>query len=235
MKKHAIVLPLLIVVVSAILVVFILNLGLAPLSAATQSPPIDSLLYLLLSIAAVIFALCLVTLIYSAIVFRARPGDVEDGPPIHGHNLLEAIWTLIPLAIVLILAVYGAVVLQDITRATAGGQELEVKVIASQWAWRFEYPQYGIATSELRLPVNRPVLFKLTSQDVIHSFWVPEFRVKMDNVPGMETVLRVTPNRLGQYKLLCAELCGLAHTYMTAPVNVTGEDEFNRWAQGQRP
>ena len=163
---------------------------------------------------------------------RSRPGDTEDGPGIQGHNGLEAIWTLVPLAIVIALSVYGAIVLGDITRAAP--QEMEVKVVSSQWSWQFEYPQYGASAPELFLPVNRPAVFKLNSVDVVHSFWVPEFRVKQDAVPGMETVLRITPTREGDYILECAELCGLLHAYMTAPVRVVGEQAFQEWVAGLR-
>jgi cytochrome c oxidase subunit 2 len=107
-------------------------------------------------------------------------------------------------------------------------------VVAAQWSWQFEYPEYGVSASELHLPVNRPVLLKLNAVDVIHSFWVPEFRVKQDAVPGMETVLRLTPSREGSYTLLCAELCGLLHAYMTAPVSVEGEQDFLSWVQKQK-
>lgn len=234
MKKHIVILTSLIVLLSAALVLFFLNARFTPVVAATQARSIDGLFALLFSIAAVIFTMCLVALVYCAIVFRHRPGDMEDGPSWHGHAGAETLWTLIPLAIVLFLGVYGANVLKDITQAPDSRDELEVRVTAGQWSWFFEYPQYGITGSQLNLPVNRPVLFKLASRDVIHSFWVPEFRVKMDAVPGMETVLRVTPSQVGQYKLLCAELCGLAHTIMQAPTTVMEAADFEKWVAEQR-
>lgn len=231
-SRHGLILTLIIAVVSAALVLFFIKVPLVPAEASTQAIPIDGLFVILFSIASVFFAIAFVTLVYSAIVFRARPGDTQDGPPLQGHNWLEALWTVVPLLIVMALAVYGAVVLNDITRASA--QELEVKIVAAQWSWRFEYPQYGVASTELRLPVNRPVLVKLNSLDVIHSFWVPEFRVKQDAVPGMETVLRITPNKVGRYTLQCAELCGLLHAYMTTPVAVVDSEEFAQWVQEQK-
>jgi cytochrome c oxidase subunit 2 len=191
------------------------------------------MLRILFSIGGVVLALCLVLLIYSAIAFRHRPGDAEDGPPMEGGPRLETAWTLVPLAIVLYLAFQGAVMLRDINRVPPAA-ELEVKVTAFQWGWSFEYPQYGITSTEVRLPVDRPVLFKLTSTDVVHSFWVPEFRVKQDAVPGMVTALRVTPNRVGSYRVLCAEMCGVAHALMIAPVMVMEPAEFERWLEQQR-
>ncbi|MBI2304738.1 MAG: cytochrome c oxidase subunit II [Chloroflexi bacterium] len=233
MVKHVSILALLIALVSTGLVVVFQNAHLTPTVAATQALAVDDLFKLEFSIAAVILSICLVTLVYSIIVFRRRADDEGDGPPIHGHTFLEAIWTLIPLAIVVALAIYGALVLADITRAASSQPELEVKVSASQWSWRFEYPQYGIATSQLELPVNGPVVFKLHGTDVIHSFWVPEWRIKMDAVPGMETVLRITPTKVGKYKLLCAELCGLGHAFMEAPVAVVEEADFLNWVKAQ--
>lgn len=232
-RKHTAVVATLTIVTSAILIFVFSRASFTPVPASTQAEPIDQLLRILLVIGGVIFALCLVLLIYSAIAFRRRAGDNEDGPPLEGHNGLEMAWTLAPLAIVLPLAFLGAQVLRDISKAGPVQEELRIQVTAFQWGWRFEYPQYGIVSGELRLPVNRPVLFELTSMDVVHSFWVPEFRVKQDAVPGMVTRLRITPNRVGDYKAFCAELCGLAHALMQAPVTVVEPTDFEQWTQEQ--
>jgi cytochrome c oxidase subunit 2 len=111
-----------------------------------------------------------------------------------------------------------------------------VNVIGSQWSWRFEYPELGIQTNELRLPVNRQALLRLSSMDVIHSFWVPEFRVKQDALPGGKEFireLRVTPSQVGNYTLRCAELCGLNHTTMESPVIVMAAADFDAWAAAE--
>ena len=106
-----------------------------------------------------------------------------------------------------------------------------VNVTAFQWNWEFEYPDYGITTNTLYLPVNQQVLLKMTSRDVIHSFWVPEFRVKQDVLPGANLVkeLRITPNLPGDYKVRCAELCGGAHAAMEGPVKVVTKTDFDAW------
>lgn len=234
MKKHFLILALLVSIVSAIFVFFSLKLRYTPLVASTQGRTIDHLILVLFSIASVVMAVCFVTLIYSIIVFRRKPGDLEDGPSWSEHGVMETAWTLIPLAIVIYLSVYGAIALNEMLRAPETGEEMEVNVISQQFFWRFEYPGRGISTSELGLVVNRPVLFKITARDVVHSFWVPEFRVKQDAVPGMETFLRVTPTQAGSYKLMCAELCGFAHSAMVAPVIVMSEEEFNKWVERQR-
>lgn len=233
-RKHLAVAAILAAAAVAVLVAVFLNTSLTPLPASAQAEPVDQLLRLLFAIGGAILALCLIFLIYSAIAFRRRPGDTEDGPPQEGHAGLEIAWTLVPLAIVLFLAFQATLVLRDITRAAPPAEEMEVKVTAFQWAWRFEYPQYGITSGELRLPVDRPVLFRLTSPDVIHAFWVPEWRVKQDAVPGQEKALRITPTVTGSYKVWCAELCGLAHTLMQAPVRVVEGADFEAWVREQR-
>ena len=244
MKRHVLLLTLLIVLISAGLIAFFLTFSeLTPSAASTQAEAIDRDLLILFTLATPVLVFVLVFVVYSAIVFRRRPGDREDedGPPIEGHRGIEVAWVLVPLAIVLATASYSTVVLRDITKAQDG--ELEVNVTAFQWGWRFEYPAQGVISTELRLPLGRPVVLKLHSQDVIHSFWVPEFRVKQDAVPGMENHLRLTPRDVGdfatreaRYQVLCAELCGLGHAFMVAPVTVVSVADFDRWLaeQGRR-
>jgi cytochrome c oxidase subunit 2 len=112
-------------------------------------------------------------------------------------------------------------------------QAMEVKVVGQQWSWRFEYPETGVVSSVLMLPEDRQALLLMESTDVIHSFWVPEFRVKQDLVPGITTEVRITPTELGDYTVRCAEVCGLQHTYMLADVKVVPEAEFNTWLSAE--
>ncbi|MFQ5925282.1 MAG: cytochrome c oxidase subunit II [Dehalococcoidia bacterium] len=234
MSRRAILLTLLIGVIAAALVIFFLLVSFTPEAASTQAPPIDTLLAILFSIGSVILTISVVILIYNVIAFRRRPGDMEDGPAMYGHTPFQMLWVLVPLVIVIALSIYAALVLTDITKATSHQQELEVRVSAFQWGWLFEYPEYGLTTGELGLPVDRPVLVELTSQDVVHSFFVAEFRVKRDAVPGMEQELRFTPSLVGEFKVRCAELCGLAHTIMVAPTIVMTEGDFEQWVEEQR-
>jgi cytochrome c oxidase subunit 2 len=104
-----------------------------------------------------------------------------------------------------------------------------IKVTAIQWAWKFEYPDYGVTSKELYLPNDKQVLLKMESPDVIHSFWVPEFRVKQDVVPGRVTEYRITPTLEGSYKVRCSELCGTSHAYMESPVVVVSQAKFDAW------
>jgi cytochrome c oxidase subunit 2 len=109
---------------------------------------------------------------------------------------------------------------------------LRVDVTGRQWTWNFVYPDYGISSQELYLPVNKQAIMRLSSADVIHSFWVPEFRVKQDALPGGQEFvrdLRITPTKTGEFKVRCAELCGLQHAYMESPVIVVSQEEFDAW------
>jgi cytochrome c oxidase subunit 2 len=144
---------------------------------------------------------------------------------------LEITWTIIPLFMVLALAYVGAWSLGDALRVDP--QAMKVEVTAFQWGWKFTYPDYGISTNELYLPVDEQVHLEMKSQDVIHSFWVPEFRLKQDIVPGQTTDYRVTPSEMGEYKVRCAELCGTSHAYMLAPVVVVSESDFETWVDEQ--
>jgi cytochrome c oxidase subunit 2 len=164
------------------------------------------------------------------IVFRRKKGDTTDAAHIEGNTRLEVMWTIAPLATVLLFAYLGGQSLAETVRADP--RPMEVNVIGQQWSWRFEYPEWGIVSTELMLPENKQALLRLWSTDVIHSFWVPEFRVKQDALPGGEAnmrELRVTPNLPGEYSLACAELCGLQHAYMTAKVKVVSQQEFDEW------
>jgi cytochrome c oxidase subunit II len=163
--------------------------------------------------------------------FRAKPGDMGDGPPIHGNTRLEVIWVTIPFIMVTALAIYGWIVLDDIEAKQQN--ELVVNVTGQQFTWTFEYPDQNVNSNELVLPLDRPVDFRIKTRDVLHSFWVPEFRLKSDAVPGLTTKIRLTPDRIGNYEVVCAELCGLGHSTMRQFVRVLPADDFDRWARRQ--
>jgi cytochrome c oxidase subunit 2 len=129
------------------------------------------------------------------------------------------------------MAYLGAENLAEVRRADPDA--VTINVTGRQWSWSFEYPEYGVISDELHLPVGKQVLLQMTSTDVIHSFWVPEFRVKQDLVPGRITELRITPTVTGSYKVSCAELCGTSHAYMVNSVFVEEQDGFDTWMTGQ--
>ena len=198
-----------------------------PEQGATAADDIDTLYDVLLIASVPVFVLVMTIAIYCVVRFRARPGDLSDGEPIHGNTRLEIIWVTIPFVMVTALAVYGWVVLDDIEAKKPN--EMRVNVIGQQFAWRFEYPEQKVKSSDLVLPKDQPVHFYITSEDVIHSFWVPEFRLKSDAVPGLTTHIRLTPDTVDKYNVVCAELCGIGHSTMRQQVQVLPRGEWEDW------
>jgi cytochrome c oxidase subunit 2 len=201
-----------------------------PLEASAQAVVVDWMWNLDAAAIAFLFALIMVPLLYSLFVFRRRKGDVGDAQHTEGNTRLEVAWTVIPLFVVSVFAYLGAYSLGE-TRIVAD-DAMEIGVTALQWDWRFEYPQ-GFASNELHLPVNRQAVLRMQSLDVIHSFWVPEFRIKQDVVPGRVTEYRITPVRVGAYKVRCAEMCGASHSYMERPVIVNSQADYDAWVKEQ--
>ncbi|RPI86201.1 MAG: cytochrome c oxidase subunit II [Chloroflexi bacterium] len=230
--KHFIAVAFVVVLLFSLLYFGMQQVDLLPVGASTQSIPIDRLFNLHFILIVSLFSLIVGFMVYSIVMFRRKRGDNTDGPHIEGSTPLEVTWTVIPLLTVIAISFIGAQTLGDIGRADP--RPLEVEVIGQQWSWRFEYPEWGIVTNELYLPVNQQVALELSSTDVIHSFWVPEFRVKQDALPGGEEMvrtLRVTPNRIGDYKVRCAEMCGSLHYDMESPVHVVSREDFNAWVE----
>jgi cytochrome c oxidase subunit II len=163
--------------------------------------------------------------------FRKRsPDDLRDGEPLHGNTRLEIVWTTIPAILMVGAAVYSGLVLADIEETKANQQIIEVT--AEQFAWTFEYPEgREFRSGELHLVKDTPYLMKLNAKDVLHSFWVPAFRMKQDAVPGITTQTRVTPDREGTYEVVCAELCGIGHATMRQQVRVIPTAEFDQWVK----
>jgi cytochrome c oxidase subunit 2 len=202
--------------------------------ASTAAPKIDDLLSVMIVLSSFVFAIVMVMLTYALYKWRAKPGDESDGEPIHGNTRLEIAWTLIPTVIVMFAAASSWITLSDIEARSA--DRMVVNVTSQQYEWGFEYPAQGaIETRELHVPVDRQIEFKLHALDVIHSFWVPEWRIKKDNVPGITTRAIVTPNKIGTYQLICTELCGFGHGTMRAKVVVESQADFDAWAAAQPP
>jgi cytochrome c oxidase subunit 2 len=203
-----------------------------PTQADTAAHKIDTLYDWLLVASVPMFVLVMSVAIYSVVRFRVRPGGpTGDGAPIHGNTRLEIIWVTIPFLIVTALAVYAAVVLAQIEKKQPN--ELQVRAIGQQFTWTFQYTQGGktFKTGQLYLPINRPVYVKINTKDVLHSFWVPAFRLKEDAVPGQTDHVRFTPNRLGNYEVVCAELCGAGHATMRVKTAVVTQQAYRKWVQ----
>jgi cytochrome c oxidase subunit II len=199
-----------------------------PAESSTAANPIDTLYDVLAVISSYIFALVVSIMLVSVIHFRRRHNDLSDGEPIHGNTTVEAVWTTIPALLMVGAAVYSGLVLADIEETKANTQE--VRVTGQQFAWIFEYRGQKFRAGELHLVKDTPYHFELKAKDVLHSFWVPQFRMKKDVVPGITTDVRVTPTRNGTYTLACTELCGLGHPTMRARVVVEDQAAFDKWA-----
>jgi cytochrome c oxidase subunit 2 len=205
-----------------------------PPDAAKQAHTIDILYYVLIVVTVPIFVLVTTVVLFSAWRWRMRPGEERlDGPPIHGNTRLEVIWTALPAALIAGLVVYAAIVLGDIGAKKPG--EIKIGVIGQQWEWRFTYPSFHdaqgqpIVALQLYLPINQPVDFRINSVDVIHTFWVPAFRLQEDAVPGITTGFRATPDRLGSYPIICTQLCGYGHSTMRTTLHIVTAAQFNTW------
>ena len=201
-----------------------------PTSASEEFDRIQDLYWFATVMSIVIFSLVAAAVVYSVWKWRVPDDDDADGPPIHGHTGLEIVWTAVPAILVIALGIVSAVVLSENGQASA--RPLEVKVIGQQFAWKFEYGDYGdLKSGELVLPVDREARFTMTAVDVIHSFWVPNFGQKQDAVPGIETTILVTPTRTGEFAVICTELCGLGHATMRAKARVVTRVEFDKWVK----
>jgi cytochrome c oxidase subunit 2 len=222
-----------------------------PENRSEEGDWIDAVFWLTVAICIAVFAVVAAITVYSVAKFRVRPDDDSDGPPVHGHTGLEIAWTAIPTILVTVIAVVSAVALAE--NGKLKDDRVVVEVTARQFAWTFAYPPADAASKPkdericklpperpncpvsgtLRLPAGRQVELRLEALDVIHSFWVPQFRQKQDAVPGIVTRVAVTPTSPGQETVVCTELCGLGHALMRAPAIVMPENEFDRWRSEQ--
>ena len=178
---------------------------------------------------AFLFSLVVVFMLYSLVVFR-RARREGEGEHFEGNTMLEILWTVVPLVIVVVFAFIGVRTLADVTAAAP--DELVVQVTGQQWSWVFGYPN-DTTNAELVVPVNQPLRLEMTSKDVSHSFWVPEWRIKQDVVPGLTTQVNYIPTATGEFTLACNQACGLSHTTMYANVRVVTEEEFTAWLDEQ--
>ena len=226
-SRHTAPLALITLIVGAITVAQAFLIDWLPAGASEEAGRVDWLLWFLFWASAVFFVLVTVVLIYVVWAFRAPPGDESDGPPIHGNTTLEIVWTVVPSVLLAVVAVLAIVVL-DRNEALAADR-VKVEVIGEQFAWRIQYPDVGVETGDLRIPVDRQVEIDIRASDVIHSFWVPAMRVKQDAVPGVVTDLVFTPTETGTFEVVCAELCGAGHGVMRTRAIVMEQDAYDEW------
>ncbi|MBM5802446.1 MAG: cytochrome c oxidase subunit II [Cyanobacteria bacterium K_DeepCast_35m_m2_023] len=240
------------------------NVNLLPAQASANAPVYDELFKVLFSIGTILFVGIVGLIVYSLARFRRRAGETGDGLAIEGNLPLEILWTAIPAVVVLFVGIYsydiydrmgGMTPLNDHSmHAMAGSEErtwggispvsldgdpaiapLPVDVTAMQFAFIFHYPDSDITSGELHVPVGQPVALQMKALDVIHAFWVPQFRLKQDVIPGQPTLLSFTPTRPGQYPIVCAELCGPYHGGMRSSVIVEEPESFAAWVAKNSP
>jgi cytochrome c oxidase subunit II len=235
-RRHQLATMLIIGVIASIIGIAIaLVIDWFPPLASKQAKEISDLFDVLLVVSVPVFVLVEVVVVFCVIRFRQRPGQENlDGPPIHGDTRLEVIWTAIPALLLIGLCTYTYFVLRSIEKAKPDTMVVNVK--GEQFTWTFRYP--GIKgkvfnATELYLAKDRPVQFKVRTDDVIHDFWVPNFSMKIDAVPGITTSYRVTPTKLGTYPIVCAELCGIGHSTMRGTVHVVTPAQFAAWRRKQ--
>jgi len=233
-SRHTLPLILLGVVVMGATAAVLLGIDWFPEQASVQADRVDDLFWFLTWTSAGIFTIVTVFLLYSVWRFRARPGDESDGTPTHGHTGLEIFWTVIPVLLLAAVVTTAWVVLDRNERPEA--DRIVVPTIAQQFAWTFQYPAAQAQSGDLRVPVDRQVELQMRSPDtdVIHSFFVPEFRVKQDVVPGITTRVRFTPTKVGVFPVICAELCGVGHNVMRSRVIVMPQDAYDQWIRQAR-
>ena len=206
-----------------------------PEGVTTTAPAIDRLFTLILWITGAAFFLVEGTLVVFLLRYRDRPG--RRAAYTHGHGLVEVVWTVIPALILVGLTVSSQRVWSRI-RGTPPAHDLEIEITAEQFAWNIRYagadgmlnsPDDVTTINQLHLPVNKTVLVRLKSKDVIHSFFVPQFRMKQDAVPGITGHLWLSATKTGHYEIACAELCGLGHYRMRGYLVVESPEALQTW------
>jgi cytochrome c oxidase subunit 2 len=201
------------------------DVALFPDQASTIAPRVDHVYYYIIGITVAISTAVAVLVIYFAVKYRRRGNEIPR--PIHGSTLLETIWTVIPLGIALTMFVWSTRVYFEIV--VPPEDSLDVYAVGRQWMWKIQHQDGQREINELHIPVGRPVRVILTSEDVIHSFFVPDFRTKQDAVPGRYTQTWFQATRPGRYRLYCAEYCGTNHSRMIGWVIAQDPIEYSQW------
>jgi cytochrome c oxidase subunit 2 len=226
-SRHLVPLIVLAVIIGGASVAVALLIDWIPEQASEQSERVDPLMWFVVWSSIVIFTLVATVIAYCAWRFRAAPGDESDGPPIHGNTKLEIVWTVVPALLLAVMAVWAYLVLSD--NEALASDRLVVNVTAQQFEWSYQYPDGSVGSGDLRVPVDRQIELRMRSEDVIHDFYVVQFRVKQDVVPGITTNLIFNPTRVGVYQVICAELCGAGHGLMRSRVIVMEQAAFENW------
>jgi len=203
--------------------------------AARPADEIDGLFLFMTLVGTAIFIYVVGYLVYFAIAFRARRDDPENaiGLQLHDATALEIWWTVIPTILVIILGVWSTMTWARLQSQPGGAFTMEA--IGHQWNFEFRYPGLNKTIwNEMHVPIDKPITMHVSSADVLHSFWVPEGRLKVDMVPGLINTIRFTPTRIGTYRIICAEYCGFSHGKMIASYVVQSQADFDKWYNEQK-
>jgi len=205
------------------------NFPFFPQAASEQAGQIDALYFFLVAVTAFFTALIALLVIVFAVKFH-RKHDDEVGEAIHGSLALELLWTVIPLGITMVMFVWGAQVFFHMTRPPKGA--MEIYIVGKQWMWKAEHMDGAREINELHVPIGRPVKLTMGSEDVIHSFFIPDFRVKADVVPGRYNTMWFTATKPGRYHIFCTQYCGTKHSAMIGWVTAMEPAEYQAWLSG---
>jgi cytochrome c oxidase subunit II len=208
------------------------NLPFFPQQASAQAGQVDAIYFFMVAVTA-FFSLLIAALIATFAFKYRRRNDDEIGEAIHGSLALELLWTIIPLGIVMVMFAWGAKVFFDFYRPPSGA--MEIFVVGKQWMWKVQHMDGTREINELHVPIGRPVKLIMGSEDVIHSYFIPDFRVKADVIPGRYNTLWFTATRPGRYHLFCAEYCGTKHSGMVGTIIAMDPPEFQVWLGGGTP
>jgi cytochrome c oxidase subunit 2 len=197
-----------------------------PARASLTADYVDDLFYFILYLSIFFFVLIVATMLVFVFKYR-RKSETQKTSPLHGNRTLEVAWSLIPALLLIVIFVWGfrGFLAMNIPPRNA----LEIRVTGQKWSWSFSYPKQGVVVPDLVVPVGRPVKLVMSSQDVIHSFFVPAFRIKKDVLPNRYTVAWFEPTETGEFHVFCTEYCGTGHSTMLSKVTVKSEREFEEW------
>jgi cytochrome c oxidase subunit II len=205
------------------------NFPFFPEQASVQAAQVDAIYFFMVAVTAFFSLLIASLIVLFAIKYRRRHKD-EIGADIHGSLALELLWTVIPFFITMVMFAWGAKVFFDIYRPPAGA--MEIYIVGKQWMWKAQHMDGMREINELHVPVGKPVKLTMGSEDVLHSFYIPSFRVKADVIPGRYNVLWFTATKPGKYHLFCAEYCGTRHSGMLGQVVVMEPSQYEAWLGG---
>jgi cytochrome c oxidase subunit 2 len=206
------------------------RLGLMPPQASTVASQVD-LLYAFLILVTAFFSILIAGAVIGLSIKYRRRSDHDRTPHIHGSTALEIAWSIIPFGITMIMFFWGAQLFVALKRPP--DDALQVNVVGKQWMWKLQHLEGRREINELHVPLGRPVKLTLTSEDVIHSFYVPAFRIKQDAVPGRYTTTWFEATKVGSYHLFCAEYCGTVHSGMIGKIVVMDPADYQAWLSGE--